>query len=63
VNGRITCKRLFNADAPLTPNRLADVVPAAGCLVLLASLQVNGRIIRKRLHVRIEHVQPSQQTC
>lgn len=24
------------------------------------ALQVNGRIIRKRLHVRIEHVQPSR---
>lgn len=53
----VVCIRL---PALLTQLTLVALPAAAADFTSLPCCQVNGRIIRKRIHVRIEHVQPSR---
>lgn len=67
-SGHTQSRRYFKGqiDAAFSRLLICNVcapTPGAICLIMAVAavrLQVNGRIMRKRIHVRIEHVQPSR---
>lgn len=53
ASGRVSRGWMRRDTEPATPSTACELTRCSG-------LQVNGRIIRKRIHVRIEHVRPSR---